>query len=42
MRKAGVDNRIKLSMSARRLFPLPQNPGAKHSGSERGRAIFTK
>jgi len=42
MRKAGVDNRIKLSMSARDLFMLPQKSTNQLSGTERGRSVFTK
>jgi len=36
MRKAGVDNRIKLSMSARSLFQLPQRPGQRLERAARG------
>ncbi len=41
MRKAGVDNRIKLSMSARSLFLMPEKPGGGTGGSERPRRLFT-
>lgn len=37
MRKAGVDNRIKLSMSARRLFKLPHKSADRAGVGERGR-----
>jgi DNA-binding NarL/FixJ family response regulator len=42
MRKAGVDNRIKLSITARRLFLLPQKSANRPSGIERGRPLITK
>jgi len=41
MAKAGVDNRIKLSMSARNLFHLPHKTASRLSVSERPRRIFT-
>lgn len=41
MRKAGVDNRIKLSMSARHLFQLPQKTAAQTGVQERPRRQFT-
>jgi len=41
MRKAGVDNRIKLSMSARRLFLIPQHSTKKRAGTEIDRSSFT-
>lgn len=37
MRKAGVDNRIKLSMCARSLFRLPQKSAGRAAGAERVR-----
>lgn len=39
MRKAGVDNRIKLSMTARRLFPQSQKSANKATGAERARSF---
>jgi DNA-binding NarL/FixJ family response regulator len=42
MRKAGVDNRIKLSMSARSLFGLPHGNGNRGGGPERDRRLVTK
>jgi len=42
MRKAGVDNRIKLSMSARSLFQIPQKSAARTDSSGRGRRPLTK
>jgi len=41
MRKAGVDNRIKLSMSARSLFQLPQKPAGRTIAGVRARRIDT-
>jgi DNA-binding NarL/FixJ family response regulator len=41
MRKAGVDNRIKLSLSARTIFQMPQKPEARPGGKTRGRNTFT-
>jgi DNA-binding NarL/FixJ family response regulator len=41
MRKAGVDNRIKLSMSARSLFQLPQEPVGLKNSRERVHRIST-
>jgi len=41
MRKAGVDNRIKLSMSARSLFQLPQKTGSRMGAAGRARRIVT-
>ena len=42
MRKAGVDNRIKLSMSARSLFGLPHGSGSRGGRPERARRLVTK
>jgi DNA-binding NarL/FixJ family response regulator len=42
MRKAGVDNRIKLSMSARSLFMLPHGSGSRAGRPERARRLITK
>jgi DNA-binding NarL/FixJ family response regulator len=41
MRKAGVDNRIKLSMSARKLFLLPHGSGGRIGAAERVRRLVT-
>lgn len=41
MRKAGVDNRIKLSMSARHLLQLPHKPAARFSAQDRARRVLT-
>lgn len=41
MRKAGVDNRIKLSMSARQRFNMPDKPSVKISRSEHGKHPVT-
>jgi DNA-binding NarL/FixJ family response regulator len=41
MRKAGVDNRIKLSMSALSLFLLPQEVASRIGGAERARRTVT-
>lgn len=41
MRKAGVDNRIKLSMSARQLFGLPRNSASRIATYERARRSLT-
>lgn len=41
MRKAGVDNRIKLSMSARNLLQLPQKTASRMDGGERARRTLT-
>lgn len=41
MRKAGVDNRIKLSMSARSVFQLPSKTGTRMGASGRPRRMFT-
>lgn len=41
MRKAGVDNRIKLSLSARKLFSLPQENSEHSDESEQGRSQLT-
>jgi DNA-binding NarL/FixJ family response regulator len=42
MRKAGVDNRIKLSMSARSLFGLTHGGGSRGGRPERARRLVTK
>ncbi|HEV2483939.1 MAG TPA: response regulator transcription factor [Terracidiphilus sp.] len=42
MRKAGVDNRIKLSMSARSLFMLPHGSGSRGGRPERARCLVIK
>jgi DNA-binding NarL/FixJ family response regulator len=42
MRKAGVDNRIKLSMSARSLFGLPHGSGSRGGRPERARRLVIK
>ncbi|MGC1463555.1 MAG: response regulator transcription factor [Terracidiphilus sp.] len=42
MRKAGVDNRIKLSMSARSLFQMPQKPAGRTDNSGRGSRSLTR
>jgi DNA-binding NarL/FixJ family response regulator len=39
MRKAGVDNRIKLSISARQLFQLPGRSGGRRGDPERSRNL---
>jgi DNA-binding NarL/FixJ family response regulator len=41
MRKAGVDNRVKLSMAARSLFMLPQKPTGRIGSTERPRRPLT-
>ena len=41
MRKAGVDNRIKLSMSAQSLFVLARKPAVRVAGVERVRRSLT-
>jgi DNA-binding NarL/FixJ family response regulator len=41
MRKAGVDNRIKLSMSARKLFQQPHRLDAQIDAEKRGRRPIT-
>ena len=42
MAKAGVDNRIKLSMSARNLFQLPHKTVSRISGPGRSRHLLTR
>lgn len=42
MRKAGVDNRIKLSMSARSLFQMPQRSAGRTESGGRGSRPLTK
>lgn len=42
MQKAGVDNRIKLSMSARSLFQLPHKAASRFKAPERARRLLTK
>ena len=41
MRKAGVDNRIKLSMSAKHLFQLPHRTNAQIDAEKRTRRLIT-
>jgi DNA-binding NarL/FixJ family response regulator len=41
MRKAGVDNRIKLSLSARKLFLLPEENDEQQNKSDQGRSRLT-
>ena len=38
MQKAGVDNRIKLCMSARKLFPPPQIEQPRSDGAQASRS----